>query len=160
MTLWLQGELEAMCEISLKSVLGRPPRILLAEDDDELRWALAGALAAEGFSIEQVTTSHELLDRFADAVVTLDRQPDVVISDIRMPGYNAVNVISGLRDAGCRTPVVFISAFDDARLDERLKTIDLATFLRKPLRVPDLVDIVEMMIWTGSQTPPVGVEGP
>lgn len=159
MTLWLQAELEAMSEISLKSVLGRPPRILLAEDDDELRWALAGALAAEGFCIEQVSTSDELLDRFSDAVVTLDRQPDVVISDIRMPGYNAVNVISGLRDAGCRTPVVFISAFDDVRLDERLKTIDLATFLRKPLRVPDLVDIVEMMIWTGAQqTPPV--EGP
>lgn len=158
MTLWLQGELESMCAISLKSVLGRPPRILLAEDDDELRWALAGALAAAGFSIEQVTTSDELLDRFADAVVTLDSQPDVVISDIRMPGYNAVNVISGLRDAGCRTPVVFISAFDDARLDERLKSIDLATFLRKPLRVPDLVDIVEMMIWTGSQNLPA--EGP
>ena len=148
MTLWLQGELDSILGITLRTVLGRSPRLLLAEDDDELRWALAGALSKEGFAVEQVASSNELLDRFADVAGEQDRAPDLVISDVRMPGYNAVNVISGLRDAGWRTPVVFISAFDDTRL-ERVRELDLATFMRKPVRVTDLIEVIEMMIWTG-----------
>jgi two-component system OmpR family response regulator len=147
-------------EQSSRSLLDRAPRILLAEDDDDLRWALAGALAAEGFAIEQVTTSNELLERLDGGVVTEDCMPDIVISDIRMPGFNAVNVIRGLRDAGCRTPVVFMSAFDDAHIAERLQAIDLVTYLRKPLRVRDLVDAVAIMIGTVSPQPPPGAPGP
>ena len=81
-------------------------RILLVEDDDSFRRALTEVLRTEGFEISPASDSPAALEILQqepiDAVVTLDRQPDVVISDIRMPGYNAVNVISGLRDAGCR----------------------------------------------------------
>src|SRR5688500_13610145 len=123
---------------NLTQMLGRAPRLLLAEDDDELRWALAAALTKKGFVVEQVTTSLELLDRFATAIAAKDAVPDVVVSDVRMPGYNAVNVVSGLRDTGWRIPVVFISAFDDPN-QGRARGVERACFLKKPLKVEELV---------------------
>lgn len=132
---------------SLGDALGRPPRILLAEDDDELRWALANALGRSGFVVEQVTTSFGLIDRFAEAVVGPDSAPDAVVSDVRMPGYSAVDVISDLRDAGWRTPVVFISGFDDAMGEKSLMDIEHAALLRKPVTLERLVETVEQFIW-------------
>ena len=51
--------------VTFSCVLGRAPRILLAEDDDELRWALAGALAAQGFSIERKATTSSAIEERA-----------------------------------------------------------------------------------------------
>jgi DNA-binding response OmpR family regulator len=144
----LTGELAFILRPNLRNGLGlgRPPRVLLAEDDDELRWALAGALAREGFAVEQVTSGAELLARLSDGGVAIDRAPDIVVSDVRMPGYNGVSVIRSLRASGWRMPVVFISAFDYPL--ECMPEVDVTMLMRKPVRVPDLVGAVETMIRT------------
>lgn len=143
----LLEELDFNLGARLRCRLGRKPRLLLAEDDDELRWALAGALTKRAFSVQQVTNSSELLARFIGTAVTSDDAPDLIISDVRMPGCSGVNVIRCMRAAYWSTPVVFMSAFETGR--DCLEGIDVATMMRKPVQVPVLVAVVELMIWTG-----------
>jgi DNA-binding response OmpR family regulator len=131
----------------LRTRLGRRPRLLVAEDDDELRWALVGALTKRAFLVHQVTSGSDLLGRFIGAPTSQNDAPDLVISDVRMPGCSGLNAIRCLRAAYWATPVVFMSAFD-AGVDF-LHGIDVATLMRKPIAVRDLVAVVELMIWTG-----------
>jgi DNA-binding response OmpR family regulator len=94
---------------------GAAPRILLAEDDRELRCLLVSILRQHGCRIVEAANGSELLDRIAGELHFMDDLGfDVVVSDVCMPGSNGLEVLGGLRSARLRVPVVLISAFANA----------------------------------------------
>lgn len=118
----------------------RPTRILLAEDDDELRWALAESLEGLGYEVEQVSDGRGLLERLA---LELLREPpsaaaDVIVSDVRMPGVNGMQILESLRSRGSATPFVLISAFVDDGARERASALGATALLEKPIDLSTL----------------------
>jgi CheY-like chemotaxis protein len=125
-----------------------PARLLLAEDDAELRALLASSLREDGFEVVEVADGNALVDRLADAMAadgSLDGY-DVVVSDIRMPGFSALEVMIGMRRMLFRTPVVLITAFGDPKTHERAKRLGASLVIDKPFDVDELRSAVTKLV--------------
>ena len=88
-------------------------KILIAEDDRELRRLFAHVLIKNGFAVKEVSDGKEALDAMENDYF------DVIISDVMMPNMDGYEFVRTLREYGNNTPVMMITAkdaFDDMRL--------------------------------------------
>ena len=106
-------------------------RIILAEDDHEMRDMLATSLRKDGYDVTLAKDGGELLEHLAF------QRFDIVISDIRMPVCSGMSVLEGLRDGRWSVPVILMTAFGDAETRARAESKD-ALFFDKPFDVDDL----------------------
>ena len=79
-------------------------RILVADDEESIRWVLATALAGEGHTVEEADSGDAAL-----AKLTGD-EFDLALVDIKMPGLDGLELLSKVREAGLATPIVIITA--------------------------------------------------
>lgn len=109
------------------------PRVLIVEDDHELRSVLRRGLAEEGFRSDSVGSGAELLSR-----VEAD-PPDVLIVDIGLPDADGRDLCQALRVRGITAPVLFLTARDS--LAERLSGFSAGgdDYLTKPFAFAELV---------------------
>jgi DNA-binding response OmpR family regulator len=118
----------------------RRPRILLAEDDDKLRALLAWSLRRERYEVTEFRDGRELVSELGTFV--LFGEPagfDLVISDIRMPGATALEILEAMRECKGLPPVILITAFGDARTHGEAERIGVAAVFEKPFEVDDLL---------------------
>ena len=108
-------------------------RILIAEDDKELRQLFQHVLMKNGYAVTGVADGKEALDAIDKGYY------DLIISDIMMPVMDGYELVSSLRRAGINTPVMMITAkdaFDDMRLGFLSGTDD---YMVKPVNVNEMV---------------------
>ena len=108
-------------------------RILIAEDDKELRQLFQHVLMKNGYAVTGVADGKEALDAMDKGYY------DLIISDIMMPVMDGYELVSSLRQAGINTPVMMITAkdaFDDMRLGFLSGTDD---YMVKPVNVNEMV---------------------
>ena len=108
-------------------------KILIAEDDRELRRLFAHVLIKNGYTVKEVGNGKEALDAI-DA-----EYYDLIISDIMMPVMDGYEFVRLLREAGNTTPVLMITArdaFDDMRKGFISGTDD---YMIKPINVNEMV---------------------
>jgi two-component system nitrogen regulation response regulator GlnG len=117
--------------------MSRTETVWIVDDDRSIRWVLEKALQQEGMT----TVSFES----ADSVMTrLNReQPDVLISDIRMPGTSGLDLLAKLREQYPRLPVIIMTAHSD--LDSAVASYQGGAFeyLPKPFDVDEAVSLVK-----------------
>jgi CheY-like chemotaxis protein len=116
-----------------------PPkaRVLLADDDFELRHLLSTELRQAGYTVTEVASGTDLLDRLAsDLIESAKPQFDLLVSDVRMPGWSGLEVLGGLRRAGLGLPVVLITAFGDPPTHRAAHKLG-AVLLDKPFDLDD-----------------------
>jgi CheY-like chemotaxis protein len=112
------------------------PRVLVAEDDPEMRRLLATVLPRWGYDVTLAHDGDELTDqvrRFLHG--SLDERahaPDLIISDVRMPGHSGLSVLEYLRSNDAVTPFVVITAFGDASTHAEATRLGAARVLDKP----------------------------
>ena len=108
-------------------------KILIAEDDQELRALFAHVLRKNDYAVTGVTNG-------AEALEALERDYfDLIISDIMMPVMDGYTLVRRLREESIRTPVLMITAkdaFDDMRLGFLSGTDD---YMVKPINVNEMV---------------------
>lgn len=121
------------------------PRILLAEDDDETRSGLADLLGAAGFDVEPVASGSEMLESLSAQDLGGPGGPDVIITDVIMPGFSGIHVIEELRAEGWRQPIVVISGYDPSTVESRIAPLRDVRFLAKPLDPPKVVELLESL---------------
>jgi len=120
------------------------PVILLAEDDDPMRELLREQLERRGWRVVEVEDGYEMKDYLALARPGGDlREPDAVVSDLRMPGADGLEVLGGFDH---RDRVVLISAFADDETRERAHSLGVTVVLAKPFRVEELIAEVERVL--------------
>ena len=108
-------------------------KILIAEDDYELRQLFSHVLLKNGYAVKGVSNGREALDAMEQEYY------DLVISDIMMPVLDGYCFVSQLRSAGNTTPVLMITAkdaFDDMRLGFLSGSDD---YMVKPVNVNEMV---------------------
>jgi DNA-binding response OmpR family regulator len=114
-------------------------RVLLAEDDRELRHLLAAGLRRHGYVVIEAATGFELLDRLDD-LARRDETVDLIVSDVRMPGPTGLVAVEGLRYgsslASAATPVILITAFGDVATHAEARRLG-AVVLHKPFDIDD-----------------------
>ena len=108
-------------------------KILIAEDDRELRQLFEHVLVKNGYSVRGVSDGQEALDAMDEEYFNL------IISDIMMPVMDGYTLVRSLREAGDTTPVLMITAkdaFDDMRMGFLSGTDD---YMVKPVNVNEMV---------------------
>jgi DNA-binding response OmpR family regulator len=116
-------------------------RVLLIEDDEPLRQALADALGSwyDVYSVAGAQAALELL---------MDDRPDVIVLDLMMPGMDGVQFMAAYRGRGLTCPVILISASFERRHSWR--ELGVSAYLQKPFFVGELVDCVRKVTRGGA----------
>jgi two-component system OmpR family response regulator len=114
--------------------------LLLVDDEENLRSMLAAALRHHGFEVEVAGSGREAID----AVAAL--RPDLVLLDVMMPDLDGFEVCRRLRNDGCRTPVLFLTAKDATEDKVRGLTLGGDDYLVKPFSLEELVARVEALL--------------
>ncbi|MDO9402427.1 MAG: protein kinase [Polaromonas sp.] len=116
--------------------------ILIVEDDDAIRGNLLRLLNLEGFDTLSAPDGQTALER-AQAF-----RPDLVISDINMPGLNGFGLLAAIRgDAAlATTPVILLTALDDRDSMRRGMTGGADDYLSKPFTREELLDAVQAQL--------------
>lgn len=115
-------------------------KILIAEDDRELRRLFAHVLIKNGFAVKEVADGKEAL------LATENDYFDLIISDIMMPVIDGYEFVRTLREYGNTTPVMMITAkdaFDDMRLGFLSGSDD---YMIKPVNVNEMVIRVQALL--------------
>ncbi len=119
----------------------RRARVLVAEDDEQLRDMVAAQLRAKGHEVITVANGTQMISALAHA--SLRRFPrdafDLIVTDVRMPGITGLEAITRLRQVGYWTPVITITAFPDDELRRSAHLLDMMV-LDKPFKLSDLQD--------------------
>jgi CheY-like chemotaxis protein len=106
--------------------------VLVAEDDPEMRRLLATVLPRWGFDVTLAHDGDELVGLVRAFVAAGGARPDLIISDVRMPGPSGLAVLEYLRENDRATPFVVITAFGDAHTHAEATRLGAARVLDKP----------------------------
>jgi DNA-binding response OmpR family regulator len=111
----------------------RVMRILLVEDEPRIAGFVCAGLKEQGFQVEHCADGNE---GFALAT---QREFDVVLLDIMLPGRDGLAILKGMRRSGSSVPVILLTARNE--LDDRIEGLNLGAddYLAKPFYVEELV---------------------
>lgn len=117
----------------------RAARVLLAEDDREMRALLASALRRDGYEVIEAHSGFNLLEEMGVLLQHGEAAPvDLIISDQRMPGFLGLEILSGLRQAGWSLPFILITGFGDRETHEEARRLGATAVFDKPFDLDEL----------------------
>lgn len=109
-------------------------RVLVVEDDDDMRHVLLENLEADGHSVRGVARIDDALD-----VLEADGPFDVLITDVRLPGGSGLELLSVLKARSARLPArIVITGFGNFELHESAEQLGALAVFDKPFDVDDL----------------------
>lgn len=120
-------------------------RILVVEDDKQYNNLLTYFLQAEGYEVTSALNGREGLEFFER-----DR-PDIVLTDIRMPKKDGLDLLLKFRSHAKCSPkgIILMSGFGNTHNDtyvESLKALGATEFLQKPFELADLKNLIEKIL--------------
>ena len=110
--------------------------IWIVDDDQSIRFVLEKALAREDLAVRSFTNPRDVLLALADGA------PQVLVSDIRMPGGSGIDLLSKVKEKFPALPVIIMTAYSD--LDSAVSAFQGGAFeyLPKPFDVPKAVELI------------------
>ncbi|MEC9239829.1 MAG: response regulator, partial [Pseudomonadota bacterium] len=111
--------------------------VWVVDDDDSIRWVLNRAFEKAGFTTRDFANGELLLDALKSA------QPNVIVSDIRMPGTDGFDVLSEVNTRFENLPIVIMTAHSD--LETTVTSFERGAFeyVAKPFDIDDIVATVQ-----------------
>jgi len=125
-------------------------RILVADDDADLRRLLARELRRAGYQVIEAADVDAVIDRLAPALRG-GAEIGAIVSDLRMPGLSGLDLLALLRCAEVQLPVILISSFNDASVRAEALSLGAAAVMDKPLEAGALAALVETVVARGRQ---------
>jgi two-component system nitrogen regulation response regulator GlnG len=114
--------------------------IWIVDDDQSIRFVLEKALAREDMPVRSFTNARDVLSALDDD------QPQVLVSDIRMPGGTGIELLGKVKERLPGLPVIVMTAFSD--LDSAVSAFQGGAFeyLPKPFDVPKAVELIRRAV--------------
>ncbi len=128
-----------------------PGRILVIDDEPQITRALRAALSAQAFDVRTANDPEEGLHVFRDWA------PDLVITDLMMPGLSGVDVCRAIRSQGS-TPVLVLSVRDHER--SKVEALDAGAddYVTKPFSIQELMARVRAHLRRAPERTTAGIE--
>jgi two-component system, NtrC family, response regulator AtoC len=109
-----------------------PKRVLIADDEKNMRWVLSEALAAEGYEVIEAADGKE-------ALTAVDEQhPDVMVLDHKMPSPDGMEVLRRIRAKGEIFPIIMLTAHGNVATAVEAMKAGATEYLTKPFDLDEL----------------------
>jgi len=117
--------------------MNRPLRVWLVDDDASIRWVLERALKSGGMTPRAFDSAESALAALASDA------PDVLLTDIRMPGLSGLELVTQIRLTHSELPIIVMTAHAD--LDNAVSAYEKGAFeyLPKPFDIDQVVELVK-----------------
>lgn len=123
-------------------------RILVVDDDGEMRALLVDVLGDEGYDVVEAANGAEALIRLrADSFAA-------IVLDKNMPGLSGLDLLPGLRVVCPETPVILITAFGDVATYMEAMEKGAYEYVFKPFRMEELLRILRRALPSGARSGP------
>lgn len=118
--------------------------LLLVDDEKDLLDSIEQLLMLEGHQTLALNSGPEVIEVLSNPDYV---QPDLIISDVIMPGMTGIEILERVRTHPGyeRVPFLFISATVTPSVEDRLARIDAVYFLRKPFAAEAFCSLVETL---------------
>lgn len=116
-------------------------RLLVAEDDSEMRALLHKTLTHEGFEVVSVPNGHEALKKLHE-----DSNYCILISDVRMPHKDGEALVPEVTRDYPHIKVIMISGYAELELYLRLMHKGAFDYVTKPFKIPDLLEVIDRAV--------------
>jgi two-component system nitrogen regulation response regulator GlnG len=125
--------------------------VWIVDDDRSIRWVLEKALAREGIAYRTFASANEMLQALQQS------RPQVLISDIRMPGESGLALLSNIKQRFPEVPVIIMTAYSD--LDSAVAAFQGGAFeyLPKPFDVDHAIALIRR---ASAESPPAAAAAP
>ena len=130
--------------------------LLLVEDDTEMRRMLAAALRRDGHQVIDLANGDDALDWLGPGVLDgdLERIPDLVVSDVRLPYFTGLEILESLQIAKRRIPVILITGFPDHDTYVQAAELGAECVLEKPFDLGELRAAIHLALRArGTESP-------
>jgi DNA-binding NtrC family response regulator len=114
-------------------------RILIIDDEPLMRISVADALKAEGYLVKTAATGPEGVD------LIRKEQFDIIISDLRLPGFDGLQVLQTCKEVSARTGVIVITAHGSVDTAVEAMKIGAYDYITKPFSMDELLLIVKRL---------------
>ena len=119
---------------------GASGRILIADDEASIRDGLVDVLTDEGYDVTGVGDGHEAVDAIAQCSY------DVVVTDLRMPGFDGIEVLRRVRELSPQTLVLLITAYASVETAVEALRNGAHDYILKPLIVEDVLSKIHRLL--------------
>ncbi len=118
--------------------------IWIVDDDQSIRFVLEKALQREQFATRTFSNPREVLS--ALSIAADDEQPQILVSDIRMPGGSGLELLDKVKQKMPGLPVIIMTAFSD--LDSAVSAFQGGAFeyLPKPFDLPKAIELIRRAV--------------
>jgi two-component system response regulator FixJ len=122
----------------------------LIDDDEHVRRALAFLLGTAGFAVKVYESASAFLERFDQG------SNGCIVSDVRMPGIDGLQLLKKLKKLGAKTPVIIMTGHADVALAVEAMKAGAVDFIEKPFPDEIFVNAIRMALATGDRTQATG----
>jgi two-component system response regulator FixJ len=110
----------------------------LIDDDEAVREALTILLTEAGFTVRSHKSGTDFLDQLASIA------PGCIVSDIRMPGIDGLELQQRLNESQIKLPLIFITGHGDVQMAVQAMRNGAVNFIEKPFDDATLIDAIEL----------------
>jgi DNA-binding NtrC family response regulator len=130
--------------------------ILVVDDDPDMRDVMFDVLALDGHEVVLADDGELGLQRYRNTM------PDLVITDLKMPGSSGLDLLEDLSNEFANVPVIVMTGTTDVTEVEQAVASSARRILRKPFEVSRLLDAVSEMLEADLDSPavPIGEQFP
>lgn len=115
-------------------------KILIVDDESNIRLGLNKCLAKEGYYIEEASNGEEALQ------LIYNKKYDLILMDVQMPELNGFDVLKRIRKFGNSTRVIMMTAFGTVEMAVDSMKIGAVDFLSKPFTISKVRDVVKEVL--------------
>jgi DNA-binding NtrC family response regulator len=120
--------------------MSMPKRVLIADDEKNMRWVLRQALEPDGFEVTEAADGKQALAAIAEI------DPDIMLLDHRMPAPDGMEVLRRLRAKGHTFPVIMLTAHGNVEQAVEAMKAGASEYLTKPFDLDELRIVIEKAV--------------
>ncbi len=118
-------------------------RILIVDDDPQLRLSFQKILSVEGHNVLTANSGE------AGIAVVKESMPDLVVMDVRMPGMSGLKAFEIMHGINPKLPVIIMTAFGTTETAIEATKMGAFDYVLKPFEVPDILDLIDKALQAG-----------
>ena len=111
--------------------------LCVLDDDKSIRWVLEKAFQKENFKVSSFEDAESILKNFEKI------KPDIILSDVRMPGISGIDLVERLKREYPHIPIIIMTAFSDLETTVASLQKGAYEYLTKPFDIDNVISIVK-----------------